>query len=67
VIGGHSDPRRSFGPEVIGKTKLYLESVNKVAAEYPKAEDIYWRMLELYPERLNPGSAWAGVLLAKRD
>ncbi|KAJ5965781.1 hypothetical protein N7481_012495 [Penicillium waksmanii] len=67
VIGGHSDPSKPFDPEAIQETKLYLENFNRIAAKYPKAEDIYWRMLELYPERLNPGSAWAGALLAKRD
>lgn len=67
VIGGHSDPSKSFGPEAIEETKTYLENFNRIAAEYPKAEDIYLQMLGLYPERLNPGSAWAGALLARRD
>ncbi|OGE47179.1 hypothetical protein PENARI_c057G08597 [Penicillium arizonense] len=67
VIGGHSDPSKPFDPETIQETKLYLENFNRTAAKYTKAEDIYSQMLELYPERLNPGSAWAGALLAKRE
>lgn len=66
VVGGHSDPSKPFDPEVIQETKVYLENFNRVALEYPNAEDIYSQVLELYPERLNPGSAWAGALLATR-
>ncbi|KAF5642283.1 Zn-dependent hydrolase [Fusarium tjaetaba] len=63
VVGGHSDPSRSFGPEAIKDTKKYLEVFERVTAETKTAEELYARMLEFYPNRLNPGSLWAGVIL----
>jgi len=65
VVGGHSDPESSFGPEAIGETKAYFEAFNRVAEESTTAEEIYKRMMALYPRRLNPGSLWAGAVLVK--
>jgi glyoxylase-like metal-dependent hydrolase (beta-lactamase superfamily II) len=64
VVGGHSDPSSSFGPEAISETKTYFERFNQIAKEAKIPEDIYFRMMELYPQRLNPGSLWAGAKLA---
>lgn len=63
VIGGHSDPDSSFGADAIGETKAYFEDFNRVAKESDTAEEIYSRMMELHPTRLNPGSLWAGAVL----
>lgn len=65
VVGGHSDPDSSFGPEAIKETRTYLEGFNRLAEESATAEEIYRRMMELYPTRLNPGSLWGGALLVK--
>jgi glyoxylase-like metal-dependent hydrolase (beta-lactamase superfamily II) len=65
VVGGHSDPGSSFGPEAIGETRAYFEDFNRVAKESVSAEEIYSRMMELHPTRLNPGSLWGGAALAK--
>lgn len=65
VVGGHSDPDSSFGFEAIGETKAYFEAFNRAAEESAAAEEIYGRMMELYPKRLNPGSLWAGAVLVK--
>ncbi|KAJ5192204.1 hypothetical protein N7449_008346 [Penicillium cf. viridicatum] len=61
VVGGHSDPDSSFGPDAIRETKTYLEDFNRTA-EFQTAENIYSHMMELYPARLNPGSLWAGAV-----
>jgi glyoxylase-like metal-dependent hydrolase (beta-lactamase superfamily II) len=66
VVGGHSDPSKGFGPEAVEETKLYLQNFNRISDEAETAEEIYHRMLELYPERINPGSAWAGASLVKK-
>jgi glyoxylase-like metal-dependent hydrolase (beta-lactamase superfamily II) len=65
VIGGHSDPDSSFGPEAIGETKAYFEAFDRAAEESATAEEIYERMIEVYPRRLNPGSLWAGTVLVR--
>jgi hypothetical protein len=31
------------------------------------AEEVYGRMMGLYPGRLNPGSLWSGAVLAKAE
>ncbi|EXM13485.1 hypothetical protein NW760_015408 [Fusarium oxysporum] len=63
VVGGHSDPSRSFGIESIEDTKTYFENFEKVSAETKTAEELYARMMEIYPNRINPGSLWAGAIL----
>lgn len=65
VIGGHSDPDGSFGPEAISETKAYFKDFNRIAEEEETAEEIYGRMMELYPGRLNPGSLWGGAALVR--
>ncbi|KAL5622414.1 hypothetical protein FOBRF1_001664 [Fusarium oxysporum] len=67
VVGGHSDPSRPFGPEAIKDTKTYLELFEKLTAETKTAEELYARMIQIYPDRLNPGSLWAGVILAHKS
>lgn len=66
VVGGHSDPNSSFGSEAISETKAYFESFNRVVEESETAEEVYSRMMELYPARLNPGSLWGGAALSKQ-
>ncbi|KAJ5589630.1 hypothetical protein N7537_012308 [Penicillium hordei] len=66
VVGGHSDPNSSFGPDAISETKAYLENFNRIVEECKTAEEIYSRMMELYPARLNPGSLWGGAALSKQ-
>ncbi|KAM0190635.1 hypothetical protein ACHAPI_009307 [Fusarium lateritium] len=63
VVGGHSDPSRSFGIEGVEDTKTYFENFEKVGAETKTAEELYARMMEIYPDRINPGSLWAGAIL----
>ncbi|KAH7078415.1 putative metallo-beta-lactamase domain protein [Paraphoma chrysanthemicola] len=66
VVGGHSDPSKGFAPEAVEETKVYLQNFNRLSKETETAEDLYHRMLELYPERINPGSCWAGASLLKQ-
>lgn len=63
VIGGHSDPNSSFGADAISETKAYFRNFDQIAEDSKTAEEIYSRMMELYPKRVNPGSLWAGAVL----
>lgn len=67
VVGGHSDPDKGHGPEAIQETKDYLSNFNRLSEETHTAVELYNRMLELYPGRLNPGSAWAGAIQVKPE
>lgn len=66
VIGGHSDPNSSFGPEAIAETKTYFAHFDQAVEGSETSEGVYERMMKIYPERLNPGSLWAGAKLAYR-
>lgn len=66
VIGGHSDPGSSFGPEAIVETQKYFEDFHQAVEESDTAEEIYSRLVQKYPARLNPGSLWGGAVLAKK-
>lgn len=65
VVGGHSDPESSFGPEAIEETKKYFEDFERIAEGAESADEVYEKMMEVYPEKLNPGSLWSGAVLAK--
>lgn len=63
VVGGHSDPSKGFGAGSVQETKSYLQNVDRISAEVGTAEELYNRILEIYPGRFNPGSLWAGAIL----
>ena len=65
VVCGHSDPESSFGPEAIEETKKYFEDFERIAEGAESADEVYEKMMEVYPEKLNPGSLWSGAVLAK--
>ncbi|CVL11174.1 Zn-dependent hydrolase [Fusarium proliferatum] len=67
VVGGHSDPSRPFGFEAIGDTKTYLEGFERLSAETETAKELYDCMMDIYPDRLNPGSLWAGAILVHQS
>lgn len=67
VVGGHSDPTKGYGHEAIEETKKYLEDFDDISSRASTAEEIYERMMEIYPQRLNPGSLWAGAVLVKKS
>jgi glyoxylase-like metal-dependent hydrolase (beta-lactamase superfamily II) len=62
IVGGHSDPSRLFGIEAIEDTKIYFENFEKVSVEMKTAEELYARMMEIYSNRINPGSLWVGAI-----
>ncbi|KAK9442200.1 metallo-beta-lactamase domain protein [Metarhizium brunneum] len=65
VVGGHSDPDKGYDPTAIQETKSYLDNFERLSQDTSTAEELYHRMVELYPARLNPGSVWAGAVLVK--
>jgi glyoxylase-like metal-dependent hydrolase (beta-lactamase superfamily II) len=67
VVGGHSDPSKGYDPQAIEETKVYLQKFNRLCEETETAEELYHRLLDLYPKRINPGSAWAGASLVKKS
>jgi glyoxylase-like metal-dependent hydrolase (beta-lactamase superfamily II) len=67
VIAGHKVPENSDDPKIIGETRQYLRDFNRLNEATATARELYDAMLELYPDRVNPGSLWGAAITAKKQ
>ena len=67
VIAGHKLPDNDDDPRNIGETGQYLRDFDRLEAATTSARHLYDAMLELYPDRANPGSLWGGAKAAKKQ
>ena len=65
VIAGHKVPENDDDPRIIGETRKYLQDFNRLDAATTTAQQLYDAMLELHPDRVNPGSLWGAANAAK--
>ncbi|MFI5891120.1 MBL fold metallo-hydrolase [Actinoplanes sp. NPDC051513] len=65
VVAGHKKPDAADDPKILAETAAYLRSFTAVADDSRTAQDLYDRMLALYPRRANPGALWGGAKAAK--
>lgn len=65
VVAAHKIPDNADDPRVLAETQQYLRDFNRLDAATGDARQLYDAMLELYPERINPGSLWAAAHTAK--
>jgi glyoxylase-like metal-dependent hydrolase (beta-lactamase superfamily II) len=63
VIAGHEAPEND--PRIIAETRQYLRDFNRLNAATATARQLYDAMLEIYPDRVNPGSLWGAANAAK--
>ena len=66
VIAGHKVPENDDDPRIIAETRQYLHDFNRLNAVTTTARELYDAMLEVYPDRVNPGSLWGAANAAKR-
>jgi len=64
VIAGHKRPGNDDSPKIIEETRQYIRDLDRVA-ETTTARELYDKMLELYPDRANPGSLWGSARAIK--
>ncbi len=57
VIAGHKRPGNDDSPQIIEETRQYIRDFDRVAGTTTTARGLYDKMLELYPDRVNPGGA----------
>lgn len=57
VIAGHKRPGNADSPKIIEETRQYIRDFDRLAGTTTTARELYDRMLELYPDRVNPGFA----------
>jgi glyoxylase-like metal-dependent hydrolase (beta-lactamase superfamily II) len=66
VIAGHKRPGNDDSPKIIEETRQYIRDFDRVAETTTTARELYDKMLELYPDRVNPGLAlWIAARAAK--
>jgi glyoxylase-like metal-dependent hydrolase (beta-lactamase superfamily II) len=67
VIAGHKIPENKDEPRIIAETRQYLRDFNRLDEATTTVRELYDAMLELYPDRANPGSLWGGAKIAKKS
>jgi len=66
VIAGHKRPGSDDNPRIIEETRQYIRDFDRVAGMTTTARELYDKMLELYPDRVNPGLAlWLSARATK--
>jgi glyoxylase-like metal-dependent hydrolase (beta-lactamase superfamily II) len=67
VVAGHKVPENDDDPRIIAETRQYLRDFNHLNAATTTARELYDAMLEIYPDRVNPGSLWGAANTAKKQ
>ena len=67
VVAGHKVPENDDDPRIIGETRQYLRDFDRLNEATANARELYDVMLELYPDRVNPGSLWGAANTAKKQ
>jgi glyoxylase-like metal-dependent hydrolase (beta-lactamase superfamily II) len=65
VIAGHKKPENDDSPRIIDETRQYIRDFERLAKMTTTARELYDKMLELYPDRANPGSLWGSARVVK--
>src|ERR1700736_5541209 len=67
VVAGHKVPENDDDPRIIAETRQYLRDFNRLNTTTTTARQLYDAMLEIYPDRVNPGSLWGAAKTAKKQ
>ena len=66
VVASHKRPENEDDPRIIEETRQYIRDFDRLAETTTTAQELYDKMLELYPNRVNPGYAlWGSARAAK--
>jgi glyoxylase-like metal-dependent hydrolase (beta-lactamase superfamily II) len=67
VVAGHKIPEHDDDPRHIADTRQYLRDFIRLDEATETPRELFDAMMELYPDRANPGSLWGGANAAKRE
>jgi glyoxylase-like metal-dependent hydrolase (beta-lactamase superfamily II) len=67
VVAGHKVPENKDDPCIVAETRQYLRDFNRLNTTTTTARQLYDAMLEIYPDRVNPGSLWGAANTAKKQ
>jgi hypothetical protein len=62
VVAGHKNKHLPDDPAILDQTRQYLRAVIRLLDGKPTAREFFDQMMELYPDRLNPGPVWYGAI-----
>jgi len=65
VIAGHKKPEKDDSPRIIEETRQYIRDFDRLAQTAATARELYDQMLQLYPDRANPGALWGSAHAVK--
>jgi glyoxylase-like metal-dependent hydrolase (beta-lactamase superfamily II) len=66
VVASHKRPDNDDNPRIIEETRRYIRDFDRLAETTGTAQELYDKMLELYPNRVNPGWAlWSSARAVK--
>jgi len=67
VVAGHKIPGNDDSPRNVDETRQYIRDFIRLNDATKTARELYDKMLELYPDRANPGSLWSSAAAAKAE
>jgi glyoxylase-like metal-dependent hydrolase (beta-lactamase superfamily II) len=67
VVAGHKIPSNDDSPQNVEATRQYIRDFIRLNDATKTARELYDQMLELYPDRANPGSLWSSAAAAKAE
>jgi glyoxylase-like metal-dependent hydrolase (beta-lactamase superfamily II) len=66
VVASHKRPENDDNPRIIEETRQYIRDFDRLVGQTKTAQELYDKMLEIYPNRVNPGWAlWSSARAAK--
>jgi glyoxylase-like metal-dependent hydrolase (beta-lactamase superfamily II) len=66
VVASHKRPENKDDPKILEETRQYIRDFDRLAATTKTAQELYEKMLALYPNRVNPGWAlWSSAKAVK--
>ena len=66
VVATHKRPENDDNPRIIEETRKYIRDFDRLVETTKTAQELYDKMLELYPGRINPGWAlWSSARAVK--
>src|SRR5713226_2080460 len=65
VIAGHKRPGNDDSPKIIEETRQYIRDFERLAMQTTTVQELYDRMLKLYPDWINRGALWTSVRAIK--
>jgi glyoxylase-like metal-dependent hydrolase (beta-lactamase superfamily II) len=67
VIASHKRPGSDDNPTIIEQTRQYIRDFDQLVETTTTAQELYDKMLQLYPNRVNPGWAlWSSARAVKQ-